>query len=31
LLSNLTRAVATVAPLAGMVTDITELIGRLPH
>jgi hypothetical protein len=31
LLSGLTRAVATVAPLAEVVTDITELIGRLPH
>jgi hypothetical protein len=29
LLSNLTRAVATVTPLAEMVTDITDLIGRL--
>jgi hypothetical protein len=31
LLSGLTRAVATVAPLAEVVTDITELVGRLPH
>jgi hypothetical protein len=31
LVSGLTRAVATVAPLAEVVTDITELVGRLPH
>jgi hypothetical protein len=31
LLSSLTRAVATVAPLAGMVTDITDLIAKLPR
>jgi hypothetical protein len=31
LLSGLTTAVATVAPLAEVVTDITELVGRLAH
>jgi len=31
LLSSLATAVATVAPLAEMVTDITDLVGRLPH
>ncbi len=30
LLSDLTTGVATVAPLAGVVTDITDLVGRLP-
>jgi hypothetical protein len=31
LLSSLTTAVATVAPLAGLVADITDLVSRLPH
>ena len=31
LLSRLTTAVATVAPLAEMVSEITDLIGRLPR
>jgi hypothetical protein len=31
LLGSLTKGVAAVAPLAGLVTDITELISRLPH
>ena len=31
LLGTLTAAVATVVPLAEIVTDITELVSRLPH